>query len=90
MIKIKPKDSETMDMPIGESSMSKDKKSIKIYPHLCLKHEYFPEVKKWEVGKEYEITLKLKMTGLSISKFQNDSEFDILEYEIDSEEKEEE
>ena len=81
MIKIKPKESGMDSMPISESS---DKKA-KVYPRLCLKHEFIPEVKDWEVGKEYEITLKLKMTGLSISKFQNDSEFDILAYEIDGE-----
>lgn len=59
----------------------------KFYPHLRFEHEFFPEAKKWEVAKEYTVCLKLKMTGLSISKYQNNSEFDIIEadMEIDNE-----
>lgn len=55
----------------------------KIYPTVRLTHEFFPETKKWEVGKEYEVTLKLKMTGLSIARWQNDSEFDIVGFECE-------
>ena len=66
---------------------SKKKEPKKIYPHLRLEHHFFPEVKKWEVENEYMITLKLKMTGLSISRFQNDSEFDIIGIDIKSDKK---
>ena len=65
--------------PMVESSgKMKKHEPIKSYPRLRLEHQFFPEVKKWEVMKEYTITLKVKMTGISISKFQNDSEFDII------------
>lgn len=57
-------------------------KSKKTYPHMRMEHQFFPEAKKWEVEKEYTVTLKLKMTGLSISRFQNDSEFDIVGIDI--------
>ena len=68
--------------------LSKSKKQTKVYPRLRLEHEFFPETKKWEVGKEYMIEMRVKMTGLSISKFQNDSEFDIIGF--DSEDAKEE
>lgn len=71
---------------------SKGKEPRKFYPHLRLEHEFFPETKKWEVGKTYKIELEVKMTGLSIAKFQNDSEFDITGYDLEgaSEDKESE
>jgi hypothetical protein len=48
------------------------------YPHLRVELEHLPEAKKWDIGKEYTIELQLKMTGISISRFQNDVEFDIV------------
>lgn len=68
---------------------TKSKESMKVYPRLRLEHEYFQEAKKHEVGKTYRITLEVKMTGLSISKFQNDSEYEIHGYELGDDEKEE-
>lgn len=86
MRKIEPKKEETMESsPVG---MSKSKKNQKFYPRLRLEHEFFPETKKWEVGKEYIVEMKVKMTGLSISKFQNDSEFDIVGFESEEAESE--
>ena len=55
----------------------KKEKALKVYPRVRLEHEHFPEAKKWKVGKTYRVTMELKMTGLSISRFQNDSEFEI-------------
>lgn len=70
-------------MKNSEVGLVKDKEPKKIYPTIRLAHEFFPETKKWEVGKEYEVTLKLKMTGLSIARWQNDSEFDIIGFECE-------
>lgn len=64
------------------------KEPIKTYPRLRLEHEFFPEVKDWKVGETYKIELEVKMTGLSISKFSNDSEFDITGYEVESDDEE--
>lgn len=50
----------------------------KIYPRFRIELVHLPEAKEWEIGKEYNIGLKIKMTGISISKYQNDSEFDII------------
>lgn len=81
MRNIEPK---TDEMMIGEvGNVPKKAEPKKIYPHLRLEHQFFPESKKWEVGKEYEVTLKLKMTGLSIARWQNDSEFDIVGFECE-------
>ena len=59
-----------------------------IYPSLRMELTHLPEAKKWEIGKEYTITLKLKMTGISISRYQNDAEFEIHELGIDGEKEE--
>ena len=82
MRKVEPKVDEMM-CGGGLSAGPKKTEPRKFYPHIRLEHQFFPEVKKWEVGKEYEVKLKLKMTGISISRFQNDSDFDIVECEIE-------
>lgn len=82
MRKIEPKTDEIMRGSPVESGLKKGE-PMKIYPHIRLEHQFFPETKKWEVGKEYEVCLKMKMTGLSISKYQNDSEFDIIGCEME-------
>ena len=77
--KIEPKTDEFMHGEVVGKSPKKESK--KIFPHLRLEHRFFPETKKWGVEKEYTVTLKLKMTGLSISRFQNDSDFDIIGFD---------
>lgn len=78
MRKIEPK----VDEMYGPGSGGlKKAESHKTFPTLRLEHQFFPEVKKWEVGKEYEIALKVKVTGISISKWQNDSNFDIIGFD---------
>ena len=52
--------------------------SMKVFPTFRIELVHLPEAKKWKVGMEYTITLKLNQTGISISKFQNDAEFDII------------
>lgn len=91
MRKIKPKsDKQMME---GPSEVSSEKK---YYPRLRIELVHLPEAKKWKLEKEYTIALKVKMTGLSISRFQNDAEFDIMAIDPDvkaddsTEEKEEE
>lgn len=81
---IKPKVDEMM---IGCHDGPNKKEERKTYPHIRMEHQFFPETKKWEVGKEYTVTLKLKMTGISISRYQNDSEFDITGIEVKPEKK---
>lgn len=85
MRKIEPKVDEMG--PCGMVGTSKKHEPVKTYPRLRMEHLFFPEVKKWEVGEEYTMTLKVKMTGLSISKFQNDSEFDIVGFGTSDEKK---
>src|SRR3990167_2783864 len=84
MIKIKPEEEKYMESSPVTGYPKKGKEPVKIYPRLRLEHKFFPEVKKWEVGKTYKVELELKMTGLSISKFQNDSEFDITGFDDES------
>jgi hypothetical protein len=52
-------------------------KNKKIFPHFRMELKHLPEAKKWKVGDDYTIAIKMTQTGLSISRFQNDAEFDI-------------
>ena len=36
------------------------------YPNFGIDLQYLPEAKKWQIGKDYTIILKTKMTGLNI------------------------
>ena len=74
------------DGPMVGSPIKSKKEPKKIYPRLRLEHEFFPEAKDQKVGKTYTITLKVKMTGLSIARFANDSEYDIIGYGFGGEE----
>ena len=87
MKKIIPKIEECMECTGVVGSPKKSKEPKKCYPQIQLKHEFIPETKNWEVGKMYKIELEIKMTGLSISKFQNDSEFEIHGYDLKGESK---
>lgn len=59
----------------------KEGKSEPVYPRFRIDLEHLPEAKKWRVGEEYEISMRVKMMGLSISRFDNSVEFDIKEIE---------
>lgn len=93
MRKIKPKVDSYME---GSISNMKPKKSSPRYPTMRLDLEVVPEAKKWDVAKagstdgpEYEITLKVKMIGISQSRFDNSVEFELREIDTgESEEKE--
>lgn len=53
-------------------------KNKEVFPRFRIELVHLPEAKKWDIGKEYHVLLKLKQTGISISRFQNDAEFDII------------
>lgn len=59
----------------GPAKIADDKK---FFPNFRIELVHLPEAKKWDIGKEYTIALKLKMTGVSISRYQNDASFDII------------
>ena len=73
MRKIKPRTREELHGPMEVGKESKEK----IWPQFRIELVHLPEAKKWKIGEEYTITLKVKQVGLSISKFQNDAEFEI-------------
>ena len=67
--------------PKTNSSMGLDespKKDKKYYPTFRIDLKHLPEAKKWDLDKEYTVTLKLKMVGISQAKYQNDAEFEII------------
>lgn len=69
--------------------MVKDTKSKPIYPTFRMDLEFLPEAKDWKVGQSYEITMNVKMIGLSQSRYDNSAEFEIREVETaDAEESE--
>jgi len=48
------------DVPIGTLSTNK-----KRYPYISINSQSLPEIKKWEVGKDYYITLKVKQESFT-------------------------
>jgi len=73
---IVPKTSSSLGEPCCESS-SKEKVK-KYYPMFRIDLTHLPEAKKWKLDEIHTVTLKLKMVGISQSKYQNDSEFEII------------
>ena len=67
---------EKMDGMVPETSQP-------YYPSFHISTDHLPEAKKWEVGKTYMITLKVKQTGFSMrqgrdKKEQGHADFDIV------------
>lgn len=86
------------DPVVSDSSPKGKVKTEKVYPTVSIPLEHLPEAKDWELKKTYEVTLKLRMKALSMTKrdelsdfdkdYGNKAEFDIVG--IDVEEGEEE
>jgi len=51
-----------------------ERKGDIIYPTFYIDIKNLPEAKEWEIGKEYEITLRIRQTGLSIRKNESSKE----------------
>lgn len=83
---IKPKIINRYEVP----KLADKSKPQKKYPNVRIELSALPEAKDWELNKEYEVTLRLRMTGLNIRKvmknnngleccddYGNDATFDI-------------
>lgn len=70
----------------GPSKLS-EAKSKPIYPTVRLDLEHLPEAKDWKIGKTYRIEMMVKMIGISQSRFDNSSEFEIRNIEADDDTK---
>lgn len=68
----------------GGPSKMKEGESKPIYPTFRLELQHIPEAKKWEIGKEYMIEMKVKMVGISQSRYDNSAEFEVREIETES------
>lgn len=53
-----------------------------IYPNVSLSLDALPEAKDWKVGKTYDVTLRVKQTGMHLSKGKSgdngSAQFDIV------------
>lgn len=78
MRKVKPKQDEYVTGP-----SLKAKKSEPRYPTIRLDLDTIPEAKDWKVGNTYRIEMEVKMTGISQSRFDNSSEFEVRSIEAD-------
>lgn len=59
-----------------EAVSKPSKEPIKKYPNINIDLDTLPEAKDWKINKEYEVTFKLKMTGLSVRKTNKEEMFD--------------
>jgi hypothetical protein len=64
---VKPKQMPDI-MPMNEKRM----------PHVSFDFSTIPDIKNWQTGEKYKVTLELKMTGKHEDKFMNHGEFEIL------------
>jgi len=69
------------------SELSLDTPSLPSFPHFFVNGEQMPEIDTWEVGEEYTLKVKVRMTGYS--SHMNDSgvlhssaDFDMLSYDV--------
>lgn len=85
MRKVKPKVDDYSSGPMLKPTKSKPR-----YPTVRMDLDTIPEAKEWKVGKTYEVGLKLKMVGISQSRFDNSAEFEIRGIEPDDTEVEDE
>ncbi len=84
---VKPQEIKRYELSKAESS-----KPQKKYCNISVDLNTLPEAKNWEPGKEYTVTFKMKMTGLSLRKssqandydyeYNNRAQFDITGVEI--------
>ena len=74
MRKIKPA---KMEHGAVEASMPSE-----VYPTFYIGIEHLPEAKDWKVGKTYEITLKVKQTGMSQRKSRDGKEHGSVDFDI--------
>lgn len=77
---IKPKTDSYAEPSLGSL---KKVKARPVYPTFRIDLEHLPEAKNWKLNKEYTIEMKLKLVGLSQSRFDNSAEFEILAIEPD-------
>ncbi len=71
---------ETAEERYGDMSMASSKKAV-YFPTTNFDNKILPEAADWEPGKTYVVTLKLRMTGISIRK--NDKGKDRGDYNFD-------
>lgn len=69
---IKPKSKEEM-----KKEWSEEGPMGGTLPNFHISTEYLPEAKKWEVGQEYTIALKIRQTGISQRKNYGNADFEI-------------
>lgn len=53
-----------------------------MYPTIYLDNNTLPEGKKWEVGKTYDVKLRLRMTGFSMRKHKDGKEHGNSDFEV--------
>lgn len=86
MREVKPKVINRYEVP----SKAEASKPQKKYPNISIDLNTLPEAKKWEVENEYVVTLKLRMTGIRMSKskdsydmeYNNNASFDIIGVDV--------
>lgn len=60
-------------MKVNEMKMAEPRAAQKYPEHVSFDDEDLPEIKGWQVGKPYKLTLEVKMTGLRIGNEMYDS-----------------
>lgn len=72
---VKPEKMGDMDMAVPEGPRE-------YYPSVSIPLSALPEAKDWDVSETYEVSLKLKMTGLHMHKGRNGKDEGAAQFDI--------
>ena len=61
-----------MGRKVPYRKLSSSAKAYDSRPHLCFSATELPEIKTWQVGKEYDLCVKVKQTSSRISEIGKD------------------
>lgn len=59
---------------IGDNGLLEERKGDVIYPSFFIDIKHLPEAKDWEIGETYDVTLRVRQTGLHVSRHEGRKE----------------
>lgn len=69
-------------MPESMKEMGMEPSTKAYYPNVCFDAKTLPEGKDWKVGKTYQVTLRVTMTGTSQRKGRDGEEHGHFDFDI--------
>ena len=65
-------------IPKSYKDEMKSENNKKMYPKIDLPIALVPQAKDWKIGGTYIVALKVKMTGITMNEYRDESTYDVL------------